>query len=100
MTHPIDIAIASLQAEVDDFHQGSKQQPKENSAAWFSLRAKALGLSYLKRLQQLEAHHDFEASERFYRACSKQFKLTKVPDAVVVEREKLPDGTLPTGVVA
>jgi len=100
MTHPIEAAIASLQSEVEDFQQGSGQQPKENSAAWFTLRAKALGLSYLKRVKQLEAHHDPATSDRFYRACSKQFKLTNIPDAVMVERERLPDGTLPTGVVA
>ena len=100
MTHPIDVAILALQAEVDDFAQGSKQQPKEDSADWFTLRAKAIGLSYLKRVKQLEAHWDASASELFYRQCSKQFKLTEVPDAVVVEREKLPDGSLPTGVVS
>lgn len=87
---PLEQAISSLQDEVDGFHQGTKSQPADDSADFFTLRAKALGLSVLKRLVQLGIEGDSAAVERFYRACAKQHKRTDVPAAAVVEREVAP----------
>lgn len=96
----LDNAIKVMQEDVDSYNQGTNQQPAEGSTEWFVLRAKALGLSHLKRLAQLKLHGDPTGANRFYQACSKQFKLLDVPDPVLVDREKLPDGSLPTGVVS
>ncbi len=81
----IDAAIAILEAEVDSFNQGvPRVQPEENTTEWFILRAKALGLSHLRRMKQLGAHEDPAAAERFYRNCSSTFKKLNVPDPVPV----------------
>lgn len=87
---PLEQAISSLQDEVEGFHQGTKSQPKDDSADFFLLRAKALGLSALKRMIQLGVEGDPAATERFYRECAKQHKRTDVPEAIVVEREVAP----------
>lgn len=87
---PLEQAISSLQDEVDGFNQGTKSQPKDDSADFFALRAKALGLSVLKRIAQLGIEGDAAAVERFYRACAKQHKLSEVPPPVVVVKEVAP----------
>ena len=71
----LDRAIVQLQAEISAFRQGTPQQPGENSTDWFLLRAKALGLSMLKRMQQLELKERPAEAERYYRNCSKTAKL-------------------------
>lgn len=92
-------AIAELEAEIASFNQGSKAQPKDGSTEWFLLRAKAVGIAYLKRVEQLGIAHDAGACERVYKKCSVVFKSAEVPAAPEVDRETLPDGSLPTGVV-
>lgn len=83
----LDRAIEQLQAEVDTFQQGTQNQPKEGTVEWFLLRAKALGLSQLKRMKQLGTEGNAAASERFYRACNSTFKQLDVPLAVEVTPE-------------
>lgn len=95
--HPIESAIASLESELVEHGLGMNVQ--DNSPEWFLLRAKTLGLSYLRRAKQLEIQDDLAAADRYYRKCSETFKAVVVPPAVVVQRELLPDGTLPTGAV-
>ena len=91
---PLESAIALLEAEVEAFQQGTKFQPAEKSEAWFVLRAKALGLSHLRRMAQLRVHDDPAAAERFYRGCQKTFKSLGVPDEVIVEKELLEPAVL------
>lgn len=67
-------AIDQLQVEVDSFGQGTQAQPRENTPEWFLLRAKAIGLSVLKRMAQLDIERDPAACERLYRECSKEAK--------------------------
>ncbi len=67
-------AIAILEEEVAAFKQGTLDQPKEGTTDWFLLRAKALGLSHLRRMAQLSLHDNPAAAERFYRDCSKGMK--------------------------
>lgn len=66
-------AIAQLEAEVLDFGQGTARQPKEGTADWFLLRAKSMGLSSLKRAQQLRLDSPASA-ERYFRASSRLLK--------------------------
>lgn len=93
----IDLAIAQLEEQVAGFQQGTKAQPRDGSTEWFVLRALALGLTHLKRMRQLGVAGDHAAAERFYRHSGRLFKQLNVPDPVLVDREVLPDGTLPTG---
>ena len=83
----LERAIELLEAEVADFRQGSPGQPKEGTPEWFLLRAKALGLSSLRRMQQLQVGGDPAASERYYRSCSALFKQLQVPLEKKVPKE-------------
>ena len=83
----LERAIEQLEAEVADFRQGSPGQPKEGTPEWFLLRAKALGLSHLRRMQQLQLENDPAACERYYRSCSATFKHLQVPPEQKVVRE-------------
>lgn len=80
----LDAAIKVLEEEVAAFQQGTKDQPKEGSVDWFLLRARALSLSHLKRMQQLNLQGDAAAAERHYRNCSNLVKGADVPEPVVV----------------
>lgn len=81
------LAIAQLEAEIAGFKQGTAQQPKEGSVEWFLLRAKATGLSMLKRMEQLDVERDAAAAERYYRKCGVEVKAAEVPPAEVVLAE-------------
>lgn len=72
----IESAIASLQREVDAFGQGTAKQPSEGSADWFLLRAKSLGLSYLRsiRAQNLGDERQAGEAEQVYRAGMEKLK--------------------------
>ena len=83
----LERAIVQLEAEVADFRQGSPGQPKEGTPEWFLLRAKALGLSHLRRMQQLQVGGDPAAAERYYRGCSALFKQLQVPSPTPVVKE-------------
>ena len=74
-------AIEQLAAEVELFRQGTPAQPKEGSADWFLLRAKALSLSSLKRAEQLTLGGNPPAAERFFTSCSRTFKASEDADA-------------------
>lgn len=96
---PLDSALGELESQISKFNHGTKAQPKEGTQEWFMLRALSLGRSYLRRCVQLELHRDSPAAERFQRACAGHFKTVEIPPPAEVEREKLPDGTFPTGVI-
>jgi hypothetical protein len=80
----LDQAIVQMELLVDGFGQGTTGAPKPGTAEWFLLRAHALGLSSLRRMQQLDVAKDPAAAERFYRRCSHDFKRLTVPDPVQV----------------
>lgn len=86
-----------LGGEIAQFNQGSKRQPKDHSTEWFLLRAKTLGNAYIQRVAQLGIESDPAACERLYKACLGAFKAAEVPDAPEIVRERLPDGSLPSG---
>jgi len=67
-------AIEQLEAEVAAFKQGTSEQPKEGTTDWFVLRAKSLGLSFLKRTQQAAVEDSPQAAETLYRRCSRAIK--------------------------
>lgn len=96
---PLQSAISLLQEEFDSYGQGTPEQPKEGTSGWFLLRAHSLGLSYLKRLDGLQIDGDPAAAERLYRRGNVHFKAAEVPEPEVVEKETLPNGQLPSGMI-
>lgn len=93
----LDRAIVLMEEEVADFQNGTASAPKEGTAEWFLLRAKALGLSQLRRMKQLEVGDNPAAAERFYRGCAVTFKKLTVPDPVEIPTPADPD---PLGVTS
>lgn len=88
----LSMALEVMQAEVTAFAPGTKTQPKERTTDWFLLRAKAAGLAYLQRVEQLGIAGDAGASERLYKAGSRHFKAAEVPAAPEIVREQPPRG--------
>ena len=58
-------AIATIEAEMTALGLGTKDQPAEGTEGWYLLRAKALGLSFLRRATQEE--NNPAALERHFR---------------------------------
>lgn len=74
MPSQLENAIAQLQDEVDLFQQGTKVQPKDDTSEWYLLRAKSLGLTYLKQLQGQGLEGRARQCEQLYTSASKHFK--------------------------
>lgn len=72
----LSLALEQLQAEVDSFLQGTKQQPREGTADWFLLRAKSIGLSYLRSIekQKLDQPASARAADRVYKVSRGQLQ--------------------------
>jgi len=87
----LDRAILRLTEEIAEYQHGTPQAPKEKTVDWFLLRAKSLGLTCLRRMQQLQVEEDVAGAERFYRACAKSFKMLEVPPPIEVVRETIPE---------
>ena len=90
-------AIVALQEEIDSFNHGTQQQPKEGTTAWFMLRAKSIGMSYLKRLEQLGVENNPAASEGVRREAGKLLKRTEVPPEPLIVKETLPPAAISKG---
>ncbi len=86
---PLETAVAQLQEEVDSYSQGTKNQPADGTVEFYLLRAHTLGLSYLKRLGQLDLSNDPPAAHRLFTAQERTFKLSAVPPPVEIPREVL-----------
>ena len=71
---PLEAAIFRAQEDVDSFHQGTPAAPKDGTTDWYRLRAAAVALLYLKRVQRLGIEGDPAACERLYREGRKHFK--------------------------
>ena len=84
---PLDSAIAQMEEEVASYNPGGREAPKEGTSGWYLLRATVLGLQYLRRIRDLEIHHDHGACERLYLLGSKHFKAAVPPEAPAIERE-------------
>lgn len=73
-------AITQLQAEVTSYGQGTLTQPLPRSTEWFLLRAKAVGLSLLKQLQQDGVELDLVGAERRYLSMLRAAKTPAIED--------------------
>jgi hypothetical protein len=87
MPLPIENAISQLQEEMEAYGQGTQKQPKEGTTEWYLLRCCALGISYLRRIQELGVVEDPAAAERLYRKHNDGFKKAVVPAAPMVVKE-------------
>lgn len=72
----VESAIAQLEVEIGAFKHGTKDQPKENTGAWFMLRALSAGLTMLKTMQQLHKDGDPSAAEAFFRTYTGEMKTS------------------------
>lgn len=61
----LERAIATLEAEVAGFKQGTPDQPREGTEGWYVLRAKSLGLSLLKRMRKIGSMSAREEEDLF-----------------------------------
>lgn len=68
-------AIQRAQVGFDEFAIGTPQAPQEGTADWYTARARAAALSFLKRADQL-ALSEPAAFERFMRQCANTVKST------------------------
>jgi hypothetical protein len=81
MTTPLETAVNLLQDEFDSYGQGTVDQPADGTTGWYLIRAAALGLAYVKRLQALGLENDIPAAERYYTTCYREFKQVDIPSA-------------------
>lgn len=65
-------AIALLTEEVSV--QGTPQQPKDGTTEWYLLRARAIGLSWLKQQAQLDLGEDFVAADQHFQRVTRNLK--------------------------
>lgn len=79
MTTPLEVAVNLLQDEFDSYGQGTVDQPADGTTGWYLIRAAALGLAYVKRLQALGLENDVPAAERYYTTCYRDFKNQEIP---------------------
>lgn len=76
----VDAAIAQLETEVAAFKQGSKDQPKDGSAAWFMLRGLSAGLLMLKQMKLHGVANDPSQADRFFNNYTKQLKQPELQE--------------------
>ena len=83
MPTQLENAIQQLQDDVNSYQQGTKLQPKDDTCEWYLLRAKVLGLQYLKRLQTLGLGDKERARqcEELYKQGARLFKHVDIPPA-------------------
>lgn len=74
MSTPLEDAIAQLEAELTDLKLGMKEQPKDGTAGWFTLRGKALGLSLLRSMKARSLEGDCTQADAFYKTCRREMK--------------------------
>jgi hypothetical protein len=70
----IDSAIARIEAELAEAGLGTLQAPELGTEAWFLLRARALGASFLKQVRQDGISGDPAEVEKAYRNASRLAK--------------------------
>lgn len=72
----IESAVAQLEVEIASFKQGTKDQPKEGSGAWFMLRALSVGLTMLRTMQAKSVSNDPAAAEALFRQFMRDVKAS------------------------
>lgn len=82
----LDLAIAELETAVEAAVSATPPI-REGSAEWYIMRTQAMGLSFLRRVKQLQIDGDHGAVERLYRKCLTENKHIPVPPAVEVPKE-------------
>lgn len=82
-------AIEELEGLVE---AGNSAKPpyRPGSTEWYLLRVQAMGLSFLRSVEQRGLDGDYGAVERLYRRCLQEAKTAPVPPEPVVIREKAP----------
>ncbi len=78
MPTQLEVAIQQLQADVDSYQQGTKNQPADDTTEWYLLRSKALGLTYLKQLQVQGLDGRARQCEQLYTKAGQHFKGVKL----------------------
>ena len=97
LDNAIEDQATNLAAYSHGTTQGGQPAVREHSQEWFELRAQTLALAYMNRVRTLELASDPAACERLYRTCLAVFKQAVPPPAEAPVRERLPDGSLPSG---
>ena len=64
----LDRAITQLEEELAALGLGTKDQPAEGTTEWFLLRAKAIGLSFLRKARQMNGAPPAEIERHFRKA--------------------------------
>ena len=70
----LKVAITELEQDLANLGLGTPAQPREGSAEWFKMRAAALGLSFLRKMQQMGLETRPGPAEKFYRDSSRRVK--------------------------
>lgn len=70
----LDKAIELLETEISALGQGKKDQPKEGTPEWYVLRAKGVGLTFLRHAKANGRDASNPEFQRFYRKFSKEVK--------------------------
>ncbi len=68
----LERAIATVEGELTALGLGTKDQPKEGTEGWYLLRAKSLGLSFLRQIRQVESNP--AALERHFKKATLEVK--------------------------
>tara|TARA_R110000868_G_scaffold304180_4_gene564713 strand:- start:3837 stop:4091 length:255 start_codon:yes stop_codon:yes gene_type:complete len=72
---PLEAVLVELQAQMETLRAAG---PAAGSSEWYRLRAVIIGLSYLRRLTELELTADPGAADLVYRAANRTFKTADV----------------------
>lgn len=78
----LEVAIADMYNELAELGLGRKNQPKEDSVAWYTMRAKAAGLSMLRAALAAEREDPIRFEEHYKKYLN---ELKGKPEAVVRE---------------
>ena len=67
-------AREQLDLEVECYGHGTANQPKEKTQEWFMLRARSVGRTLLRRMEQLSLEGNPAEAERLYKSVLKAIK--------------------------
>lgn len=67
-------AIILLEQELESLGHGTSRAPRAGTVDWYLVRAKALGLSALRRMEALGIADDPAAVERLYKSLVREGK--------------------------
>ena len=70
----LERALAQMEAEVAEFGQGSVRQPREGTTEWYVVRAKSLGLSFLRQASKRKLEGNPRAVDLLFKHNSVEIK--------------------------